>query len=309
MPSDNEKALAQVSDFELRLLKVFRVVVECGGFAAAETELGIGRSTISVHISNLESRLNLKLCRRGRAGFSLTEEGAEVYELMKGLFSSMEVFRSGINLLHAELSGELKVIASDTICLQAQSRIPDIIGQFAKVAPEVKVLLDVRGMTAIEKMVLNSEVDVGFVHLNQQYEGLDYNVLYDNRCHLYCSDAHPLFNVSNISLAEDSAHQKLVHSGIQIRSEISGVLADMNKSAVSYFYEARLAMIFSGAYIGFMPDFYVKEYVESGRLKALLPEEKYYDLGVAAISRSHGKSNRARDVFMDIVREYHEVDD
>lgn len=81
--------LGQVADHEIRLLRVFKAVVECRGFAAAETELNIGRSTISIHIANLEQRLNLKLCRRGRAGFALTEEGIEVYELMKDLFSSL----------------------------------------------------------------------------------------------------------------------------------------------------------------------------------------------------------------------------
>ena len=49
--------LGQVADYEIRLLKVFKAVVECGGFAAAETELNIGRSTISTHVANLEQRL------------------------------------------------------------------------------------------------------------------------------------------------------------------------------------------------------------------------------------------------------------
>ncbi len=79
----------------------------------------------------------------------------------------------------------------------------------------------------------------------------------------------------------------------------------MEKAATSYFYEARLAMIFSGAYIGFMPDFYTKKHVMSGKLKALLPDIKHYDLRVAAIVRSHGKGNRARDKFLQIVKECH----
>ena len=71
--------LAQVSDFDIRLLKIYRSVVECGGFSAAENVLGIGRSAISQQMNDLEQRLGLRLCQRGRAGFSLTEEGREVY--------------------------------------------------------------------------------------------------------------------------------------------------------------------------------------------------------------------------------------
>ena len=67
--------LGQVGDYEIRLLKVFKTVVECGGFSAAETVLNISRSTISVHMANLEQRLKLKLCNRGRAGSALTMRG------------------------------------------------------------------------------------------------------------------------------------------------------------------------------------------------------------------------------------------
>jgi len=76
MSSRRADPLAQVSDFDIRLLRIFRSVVECGGFSAAETVLGIGRSAISQQMSDLEQRVGLRLCQRGRAGFSLTEEGA-----------------------------------------------------------------------------------------------------------------------------------------------------------------------------------------------------------------------------------------
>ena len=58
--------LGQVSDTEIRLLQIFKAVVECGGISAAELELNIGRSTVSRHLKELEERLALVLCRRGR---------------------------------------------------------------------------------------------------------------------------------------------------------------------------------------------------------------------------------------------------
>ena len=38
----------QVSDADLRLLRIYRKVVECGGFSAAEVELNISRAAISM---------------------------------------------------------------------------------------------------------------------------------------------------------------------------------------------------------------------------------------------------------------------
>lgn len=81
--------LGQLADVDLRLLRVFRAVADCGGMAAAELELNIAMSTISRHIKDLEERFGMVLCRRGRSGFALTPEGERIYaaseRLLRGL--------------------------------------------------------------------------------------------------------------------------------------------------------------------------------------------------------------------------------
>jgi DNA-binding transcriptional LysR family regulator len=59
-PPRGRAILGQVSDLDLRLLRVFRAVAECGGMAAAELELNIGTSTVSRHVKDLETRLGLR---------------------------------------------------------------------------------------------------------------------------------------------------------------------------------------------------------------------------------------------------------
>ncbi len=46
-PGKHRAVLGQLSDMYLRLLQVFKSVVECGGMSAAELELNIGTSTVS----------------------------------------------------------------------------------------------------------------------------------------------------------------------------------------------------------------------------------------------------------------------
>jgi DNA-binding transcriptional LysR family regulator len=70
----------RLSGTDLRLLKVFDAAVRHDGFAAAQTELNVGLSTISNHITALEQRLGVKLCQRGRSGFKLSTEGELVFE-------------------------------------------------------------------------------------------------------------------------------------------------------------------------------------------------------------------------------------
>src|SRR5450830_28385 len=100
MKVNSRAALGQLTDMDIRLLRVFKSVVECGGMAAAELELNIGTSTVSRHVKDLETRLGLTLCRRGRSGFALTPEGQQIYTETLRLLAGAEAFRASVDALH-----------------------------------------------------------------------------------------------------------------------------------------------------------------------------------------------------------------
>ena len=64
---------------DLRLLRIFQAVVRFNGFSAAQEPLGITQATISAHMKQLEGRLGLRLCERGRSGFYLTDYGKNAH--------------------------------------------------------------------------------------------------------------------------------------------------------------------------------------------------------------------------------------
>ena len=67
--------IGRLSDLDLRLLRIFVAVVESGGFSLASARLNVAESTISSHMADLEKRLGMRLCERGRSGFRLTDDG------------------------------------------------------------------------------------------------------------------------------------------------------------------------------------------------------------------------------------------
>ena len=97
------RPLPPLRDINLGLLHVYRTTVECGGFSQAQAELGISRSTISTHMSNLETRLGLTLCRRGRSGCALTERGRLVYESASKFLTVLKGLRSELGELHGRV--------------------------------------------------------------------------------------------------------------------------------------------------------------------------------------------------------------
>jgi DNA-binding transcriptional LysR family regulator len=94
---------------DLKRLKLFRQVVECGGLSAAEKVLNINLPTISAHLSSLEAKLGMRLCERGRKGFRLTQQGQRVLAACERLFEHVENFRSDISELSQQLAGSLRL--------------------------------------------------------------------------------------------------------------------------------------------------------------------------------------------------------
>ncbi|REG83839.1 LysR family transcriptional regulator [Marinomonas pollencensis] len=302
-------SLGQVGDYEIKQLKVFKTVVDCGGFSAAETALNIGRSTISLHISNLESRLNLVLCKRGRGGFSLTEEGVVIYQMTEKLLDSLDAFRTTVNNLNASLTGKLRIALSDTVSLDPRSQFPELIQRFSNDAPEVSITTNVASMSNIERMILNDEADIGFIPYHRKLEGLDYIHLYSDVCYLYCSSHHPLACLSDVEQNNTADLHPATHAGLKPHEAISNQIARMNMTAVSYFYDSRLALLLSGKYIGFLPDLYAQPYVDQGKIVKVAPQQRSYTLGVAVICKKSSQPNKPQELFLNLLTQtFQELD-
>jgi DNA-binding transcriptional LysR family regulator len=292
-------SLGQIGDHEIKQLKVFKTVVDCGGFSSAVTQLNISRPTISSHIANLESRLNLTLCKRGRSGFSLTQEGAVIYQQTCQLLEMLESFRNTINTLSTSPSGQLKIALSDTFSLDPRCRLPQIIKAFYQQAPDVELSIDVEHIRDMERKVLNEELDIAFIPYHRQLVGLNYIHLFSDNNYLYCGRDNPLYDLPEGLITEALINSsRMVHAGLKPHEEMYQQLSSMHLKGKSYHYESRIAMVLSGQYICFLPEYVAKPHVDCGDLKAIAINSKFFSLGVAVISKKSAQPNRAKDLFI-----------
>ena len=124
--------LGAVSDIDLRLLRVFMAVAQCGGFAAAQPALNVSQANISMQMKQLEERLGIRLCHRGRGGFWLTDEGKEVYDACQTLFRSLDEFRSSIASSAGRPGGRLHIAVIDNSVFNEGFRLSETIGKFKR---------------------------------------------------------------------------------------------------------------------------------------------------------------------------------
>lgn len=293
------KFQGQVSDADLRILRIFKTVVECGGFSAAEVELNISRAAISIAMSDLEVRLGFRLCQRGRSGFSLTNEGSQVYEYTLQLLSSLEDFRTNINALHQHLKGELNIGITDNLVTLPHTRITRALAALKDKGPQVTVNIRMIPPTDVERGVLDGRLHVGIVPDLKILSGLDYRPLYEERSQLYCSDTHPLFDTpqDKISKARLKDYDAVLPAYAQT-PDTKAQHQPLTPSATATDREGISFLILTGRYIGFLPDHVAELWVRDGRMKAILPEECHYITQFSAITRKGARSNLVLETFL-----------
>jgi DNA-binding transcriptional LysR family regulator len=265
--------LGRVTDVDLRLLRIFQTVVNCGGLSAAEIDLGIGRSTISTHIAELEARLGTRLCQRGRSGFSLTSHGKKIYEASLGLMRSLDDFRNEVNANQDVMTGELNIGIVDNIIWDKEARLSQIFRDFSPVSSEIDLTLYVLSPDEIEHRLLDGRLHVGIACVMHELAGIAYEHLFDEMNYLYCGRGHPLFNRpdSEITTA-DLIRSQYVKKGYAVNSNLQLANTSMGKRVVGYHVEAFALLILSGCYIGFLPEHYADVWESKGEMRRIQPK-------------------------------------
>lgn len=296
----------QVSDVDLRLLRVFRTVVDSGGFAAAELQLNIGRSTISRHIKDLEARLGVSLCRRGRGGFALTPEGSRIYEATLRVLGSIADLRSEIHDLHQRLSGSLQLVLFDKTITNPQAHIATAIGALRRLAPDVSIEIRIHPLNEIERGILDGRFHLGVLPVYRRSGACEYHPLFDETMYLYCGRGHALFERADAVIG-DAEVQAAAFAGLGFHSDNMerGHEFGLDRRATAYDQEGVATLILSGAYIGFLPDHYAASFAAQGQMRAIHPQRFTYRCSFGAIVRHDAQRPRLTQTFLELLLAAH----
>ena len=263
----------KISDGDIRPLRVFCAVTRCGGFAAAESELQIGLPSISRSMKDLETRLGVTLCRRGRVGFALTEQGRQVYEASLRLIADLDRFESDIRGIQSDLAGTLTVGVIDSVVTDANLRLPEALAAFKTKNPGVALSISTMTSNLIEQSVLDDTLLCGMVVGRRRVNRLDYRLLYRERTSLYCSERHPLYAAAASAIRlEDLARHDYVGYAFMEDADRPKIGVLLNKTASVDCMEAVAMLVSSGCYIGTLPDHYVRSVWRLKGFRPVLPE-------------------------------------
>ncbi|MGK0271515.1 MAG: DNA-binding transcriptional LysR family regulator [Cocleimonas sp.] len=294
----------KVGDTHIRLIRIYRAVIEAGGFAAAEVELNISRPAISLAITELETLLNMRLCHRGRAGFSVTEEGETVYQASMQLLASLETFKSQVNAINRELKGELNIGITDNLASNPEMKITEALSALKQEGPEVIINIRMSQPKDIETAVLAGQLQVGVVPDLRTLSGLHYIPLYKEESLLYCSHQHPLFDkdkeqIEKINIEDYDA---VIPAYPQV-AEIKQQQKILKPAATSTDREGIAFLILTGCYIGFLPTHFAQRWERQGNLKAIQTDRRQFFTHYSAIIRKGNRADYILETFLDALDE------
>lgn len=262
-------SVRRLLDVDLRLLRIFRAVAEHQGLAGAELVLGLSPTRVSAGLAELEARLGVRLCRRGRSGFALTEAGDTVYQASHELFAAVDRFSNRAGAVAEGVRRVLRLGAVDALVTNDELRLPELMRRFRQRLPSAQIDFLTAAPEELERQVLGGRRDLAVVpSLNRRSELL-YQPLFAERQSLYCASRHPLACWPGDDVPASALGEHAFVARGYLHSEDLRRIGHRGAEATVETMEAQLILILSGEFIGYLPAHYARPWEAGGELRRL----------------------------------------
>lgn len=259
---------------DLNDLYYFAMVVEHGGYAAAERALGIPKSRLSRRVSHLEGELGVRLLQRSTRRFAVTEVGQNVYRHAQSMLAEAQSAREAVDRLSAEPRGLVRVSCPVAI---AQQQLAGLLPEFLAAYPDVRVQLEVsnRRVDLINegfdvalrvRSQLNDDGDLVLRTFGHVRELLAASPRYLARRGRPQAPANLATHVT-LALAGDEIRQRWDLHGPDGRIE----RVDIQPQLMAHDFTVLRAAAVSGIGIALLPETFCADQVRTGELELVLP--------------------------------------
>lgn len=144
----------------LRQLEIFEKVAKYGHVTQASNQLLLTQSAVSMSIAEMERLVGAPLFERQGKRLLLNDRGRQILPGTRDVLMKIRMIEQFLDDSIGEPRGVLNVGASTTI---GNYILPSIIGEFSKLYPNAKALLNVGNAQQIETAVENGDLDLGLI--------------------------------------------------------------------------------------------------------------------------------------------------
>jgi DNA-binding transcriptional LysR family regulator len=185
-----------------RRLQVFYTVAKQLSFTKAAEQLFMTQPAVTFQVKQLEEHFNTRLFERNHGRIALTPAGRMAMEYAERILSISEEMDTRVAELTGAVAGPLLLGASTTI---AEFILPQILGEFKGLHPEVEAHMMVANSETIVNRVADHTIDVGLIESPSYLPSLQNEVCCDDELVLICAPNHPLATRKTVRAQEIAA--------------------------------------------------------------------------------------------------------
>jgi len=259
----------RLSDIDLRLLRVFKTVAECNGLAKAQGTLGINQPTISLHIANLERRLDVHLCERGPQGFSLTKAGKLVLEETNQLIAFLDQSSRRLNNISHPATKRVRIGVIDCLATDSNNPLHRAVRKAKKRVTNLNVELGVYDFLECFAELRAGRIDLAILGLDARIpDDTTAEHLYTEISGLFCSLDHVCATAKDKEdlsrLLKDNVISASSFLDDPLGGEMDVLLLEENSEISHGPIEATAHLVLAGTHVGLMPLHFAKHWVDRG---------------------------------------------
>lgn len=191
---------------EIRQLKYFVAIAECGSFSEASRKFFLSQSAISQQIKLLEDELGVVLFMRSPHKVVLSEDGELMLPMARKVLEDVKECRDRMTDVKDELSGELHI--GLTCSMEPMVRRTMVL--FMRKFPNVRLFVYYKTIPELIYMLRNRQLDMAFsMKVDGEEDWVDSVPIFEYRFAAVMRDTHPLATRKELSFT-DLERQSLV---------------------------------------------------------------------------------------------------
>ena len=259
----------QFSNINYNLYKSFLVVYETKNISRAADLLYISQPAVSHNIKELEKQLNIQLFYKKSNGMSSTSEADILYKYISSAFNSIWKGELTISDMAGLKTGVVKIGIPSYLTVLFLS---DIITEFRQKYPNIKIEIVSKPIFDLINMLQTQNLDIVIdsqpIATEKSKTEVKYLKSYSH-CFFttdkfYTEKPLGIENVNNLPLVISSQNSEEIKL---LKSAIVGI--KINPIIEAWTTESMLKLVSEGNGVGYCQEDYVKEQIESGKLKKL----------------------------------------
>lgn len=182
-----------------RRLQVFHTVARQLSFTKAAEQLFMTQPAVTFQVKQLEEHFNTRLFERSHGRIALTPAGRLVMGYAEKILGLSDEMETRVGELTGEISGPLLLGASTTI---AEYMLPQVLGEFKAVHPQVQTHMTVANSETIEQRVADHALDLGLIESPAHLTSLHTEVFCDDELVMICASKHKFASAVSVTPKE-----------------------------------------------------------------------------------------------------------